>query len=1265
VAMALGAAALAGCDTRTGGAPEVRSHDASLSALVVTADDAEATLSPGFASDVHLYSTAVRPSTQALTVTATATAPRVKSIQVAQLGAAPATAASGVATPIAMPAAGAGSSVRVMVTAEDGVTTTGYTINLSRAALGTNATLASLTDSAAALNFTGATSYTYTLTSAQAAGYTITPTLTDPFASMTVNGNHVVSGAPVAVDLSSSSATETIVVTSEDGNVQTTYTLHITVPSAGTNATLATLTDSAGALNYTGATAYTYQVPNTAAAGYTITPTLTDPNASMTINGSAATSGAAAAVNLSSQAATVTIVVTSASGTVHTTYTLDITVFQVVVPVTGVAVSGTGNQTVIAGVGGTLQLTATVTPSNAIQVVTWSTSDSSVATVSSSGLVTGQKLGEATIKAAATDASGVTGTINLVVSGNGVVFVQQPGSIPVPPATTPNARASLSGGTIAVSATYSSSGNAFKYANGGYYGTNSNGFVCLPFKLKGDFSMTASVSLLSTPAPKYNNACGIGLGVSTGFLNTDVYAYTLMPNPAAAGSNQDAAPRYVTGLNAVTASSTILTTTQYTIPTATPVVLTFARSGSNVTFGVTNGNSSSTPTSSLTDGTNVYGAGPLYPCISFNDVSANVTNFVIRDGAGNTIFDSSSGTLANYTPASLVLSTPVPAAPTAQSTNVTVVRGQTVNITATGVQPGGDPADLTASSGDTTVVGVNVTKNASNSTITLTGVNVGQTTVQVNNPSDPSSSTNKKVLTVTVEDFSTSDNYPGTVASQLYPAPGATAAYVDGEMSLTFDSAPTLAATGSIDIYSSAGAIVDRVFFFGEQQTVMNYAASPASPVTINVGPQLARMSGSTVYFTPHFGKLAYGASYYVGVSTTAITGTIGGTTFTGFSSSPSSPTWRFTTRPAPALTTTINVDGSHSTTTADFRSVGGALMYLAAHPIPGATAINVQVAAGTYNELVNYRAAPDRTLTITVSGPAGNARGDTAVVTWVNGGGGTVYANPQNTRATFYFAGANLVMQNLWLKSTGLRASVAQAETLYFDSRFDTSGNPFTLAVNNCSFSSLQDTIQTSGRAWFYNSFIEGNVDFIWGTSDAALFESCDLHVVNDSSTSPYSIFVARTGTTGASTIGKGYVLFKSTVNVDSGAVANYGRDAGQGSFYDQVALVNNTFSGAGTLTAGLWYGPPIAGATTPLALGSSNYGYVGWKSSGNTGLTADTGTPNSATLTITNLSTEYDTRSNILNRVIAVSAGAPTGYAAAPFIWDVSALATAWGAP
>ena len=72
--------------------------------------------------------------------------------------------------------------------------------------------------------------------------------------------------------------------------------------------------------------------------------------------------------------------------------------------------------------GGTLQLTATVLPSNATnKAVTWTTSNSSVATVSSNGLVTAKNPGNATITARTTDGSNLSATCYITVLNSSII----------------------------------------------------------------------------------------------------------------------------------------------------------------------------------------------------------------------------------------------------------------------------------------------------------------------------------------------------------------------------------------------------------------------------------------------------------------------------------------------------------------------------------------------------------------------------------------------------------------------------------------------------------------------------------------------------------------------------------------------------------------------------------------------------------------------------------------------------------------------------
>jgi uncharacterized protein YjdB len=101
----------------------------------------------------------------------------------------------------------------------------------------------------------------------------------------------------------------------------------------------------------------------------------------------------------------------------------DIGYYEYTLPVTNITVTGAGGSTTINSDNGTLQLTATVTPSDAIdQTVTWSvTTGTGQATISSTGLVTAVSNGTVTARATANDGSGVYGELDITISNQ--VFI--------------------------------------------------------------------------------------------------------------------------------------------------------------------------------------------------------------------------------------------------------------------------------------------------------------------------------------------------------------------------------------------------------------------------------------------------------------------------------------------------------------------------------------------------------------------------------------------------------------------------------------------------------------------------------------------------------------------------------------------------------------------------------------------------------------------------------------------------------------------------
>ncbi len=220
-------------------------------------------------------------------------------------------------------------TVTIVVTAQNGTTKDTYKITVE-GPLSSISTLSNLVISAGTLSpaFSSTTkNYTDNVTNA-IPSVTITPTTTDPNATVTVNGATVTSGtASSAIGLNVGNNSIATVVTAQDGVTTTTYTIAVT-RAAPPNVNLSALKLSTGTLSPAFAaatTSYTAAVANTVTS-VTLTPTLSDPTASVTVNGTPVTSGAAsAAIPLNLGANTITTIVTAHDGVSTKTYTLTLT----------------------------------------------------------------------------------------------------------------------------------------------------------------------------------------------------------------------------------------------------------------------------------------------------------------------------------------------------------------------------------------------------------------------------------------------------------------------------------------------------------------------------------------------------------------------------------------------------------------------------------------------------------------------------------------------------------------------------------------------------------------------------------------------------------------------------------------------------------------------------------------------------------------------------------------------------------------------------
>ena len=523
-----------------------------------------------------------------------------------------------------------------------------------------------------------------------------------------------------------------------------------------------------------------------------------------------------------------------------------------------------------------------------------------------------------------------------------------------------------------------------------------------------------------------------------------------------------------------------------------------------------------------------------------------------------------------------------------------------------------------------------------------------------------------------VESFAASDSYGTALQSSdaAYPVSGAEDAPIDGYMRLTFSSKPSLTKGACIYIYKDGGddgddELVDTISFAGE------YLTGQTTGSTVYVDDQLVYVDGTGVYFMPHYGVLDYGTTYYVVIPVGAIKGTLNdGSADTAFGSTglaPSSKSWSFTTRSAPTVSTStaITIDAAESTgdSQADFRTVHGALDAIGS----SSGSYTLSVAAGDYKELVSWKG----NASITITGQGTEEYGSDVVIHWRNYQG---YNGSSSTRPSFYYGGKDLVLENITLQNDfdrSLDTGNTQAETLYFNSK------SCNLAAYNCSFLSHQDTLLTKGKNWFYQCYIEGDVDFIWGYADAALFEECELVCVYDSNATSHSayIFETRVGTVSSDTsVGKGYVIFNSTVTIEKGTTAYYGRRASSGSsYYDQAALVDVTISGSGTLAGAHWYV-----GNEPCALKDTLYGDyadVGWKEYNVTSSESAVSTTNRTQYagdivedeenSKQEYTYEYSGRYTILNRVFYITdSGGYYDHDSTSNIWDYSDLESAWNA-
>jgi pectin methylesterase-like acyl-CoA thioesterase len=302
------------------------------------------------------------------------------------------------------------------------------------------------------------------------------------------------------------------------------------------------------------------------------------------------------------------------------------------------------------------------------------------------------------------------------------------------------------------------------------------------------------------------------------------------------------------------------------------------------------------------------------------------------------------------------------------------------------------------------------------------------------------------------------------MAPTVFDPNNASGVCVDKILNITFDQTPKLGTSGQIRVYTSGGTLVDTLDM-------------TTSPQTKTVGGTSFRylpiiISGNTASVYLH-NQLAYNQTFYVTMDAGVLTD-LANVPFVGFSGT---NTFRFTTKAsAPAAGSsilTVNANGS-----ADFCTIQGAVDFV---PAGNAQRVIINVKNGTYQELVNV---PSNKPLITV-------RGESRA--------GTVQRYPNNnnlnpsttTRPSFNVnTGANdFNLENITLQnSTPQGGSQAEAFRSY----------SLRTTVNSVNLLSYQDTILTQGSAYITNSYVEGDVDFMWGTGNT-FFKNTELKMMRE----------------------------------------------------------------------------------------------------------------------------------------------------------------------
>jgi pectin methylesterase-like acyl-CoA thioesterase/lysophospholipase L1-like esterase len=323
----------------------------------------------------------------------------------------------------------------------------------------------------------------------------------------------------------------------------------------------------------------------------------------------------------------------------------------------------------------------------------------------------------------------------------------------------------------------------------------------------------------------------------------------------------------------------------------------------------------------------------------------------------------------------------------------------------------------------------------------------------------------------------------------------------DTPLRMTFGGPVQLGVKGKLRIHRAGGEVVDTVDLadITSHQRFIGDARSDYGELH-RWTFQPVVVDGRTVSIYPHQ-RLAPGQVYYVTVDPGFVVG------HPGISSG-----WMFRTRHDPdSAQLTVDVRGG-----ADFCTVQGAIDFVAA-----GNKARIDVAPGLYRELVYV---PQSKPGITVAGA---------------GAGRTIIGYPNNNLLNGDYAMANVPIEqaycprrvlaqpdrfNCWRAAMGVDAddftlvdATVQNLTPYRGSQAEAfRGNGERIVLARVRILGYQDSLRLQGKGFVTDSYIEGDVDFVWGTGGVFVQDSelKALHEgyynqVRNSDNGPGNIFV------------------------------------------------------------------------------------------------------------------------------------------------------------